>query len=54
MWFLRRMMKVPLTAKESNEIILLKANETGTLIKDIRKRQLHFLDIYRKNRLNTQ
>jgi hypothetical protein len=28
MWFLRRMMKVPWTAKTSNEIILMRANET--------------------------
>jgi hypothetical protein len=39
MWFLRRMMKVPWTAKTSNEIILMRAKETRTLIKDIRKRQ---------------
>ena len=39
MWFLRRMMKVPWTAKVSNKIILQMANETRTLIKDIRKRQ---------------
>jgi hypothetical protein len=32
MCFLRRMMKVPWTAKTSNEVILQKANETRTLI----------------------
>jgi hypothetical protein len=30
-------------SKISNEIILRTANETQTLIKDIRKRQSHFL-----------
>jgi hypothetical protein len=36
------MMKVQWTAKASNEIILMMANETRTLIKDIRKRQSDF------------
>jgi DNA-directed RNA polymerase subunit L len=55
MWLLKRMMKVPWTAKASNKIILQIANETRTLIKNIRKRQQHFLDIlYRKKRLNKQ
>jgi hypothetical protein len=39
MWFLRRMTKVPWTAKASNEIIMQRANETRTLINDIMKRQ---------------
>jgi ribosomal 50S subunit-associated protein YjgA (DUF615 family) len=52
MWFLRRMMKVPWTAKTSNEIILMRANETQTLITDIRKRQLHFFGhIIRKEQI---
>jgi hypothetical protein len=34
MWFLRRMMKVPWAAKTSNEIILMRANETRALIKE--------------------
>jgi hypothetical protein len=46
MCFVRRTMKVPWTAKISNKIILQRANETRTLMNDIRKRQLHFvLDI---------
>jgi hypothetical protein len=39
MWFLRRMMKGPWTAKVSNKIILQMANKTRTLIRDIMKRQ---------------
>jgi hypothetical protein len=42
MWFLRRMMKGPWTAKTSNKIILMRENKTQTLIKDIRKRESHF------------
>jgi hypothetical protein len=52
MWFLRRMMKVPWTAKVSNKIILQMANETRTLIKDIRKRQSDFFGhIVRKEQI---
>jgi hypothetical protein len=49
MWFLRRMMKVPWTAKISNTIILQRANETRTLrISDffghiIRKEQIEHI-----------
>ena len=54
-WFLRKMMKVSWTAKASIEIILMRANETRTLIKEIRKRQSHFFGhIIQKNQLNTQ
>jgi hypothetical protein len=45
MGFPRRLMKMPWTAKTPDEIILQRANKTRTLIKDIRKRQSHFLDI---------
>ena len=52
MWFLRRIMKVPWTAKISNTIILQMANETRTLIKDIRKRQSDFFGhIIRKEQI---
>jgi hypothetical protein len=42
MWFMKRMMKGSWTAKTSNEIIMMRANEARTFIKDIRKRQWHF------------
>jgi hypothetical protein len=43
---------VPWTAKVSNKIILQMANETRTLIKDIRKRQSDFFGhIIRKERI---
>jgi hypothetical protein len=52
MWFLRQMMKMPWTAKISNTIILQMANETRTLIKDIRKRQSDFFGhIIRKEKI---
>ena len=52
MWFLRRMMKVSWTAKVSNKIILQMANETRTLINEIRKRQSHFFGhILRKGQI---
>jgi hypothetical protein len=52
MWFLRRMMKVPWTVKVSNKIILQMANETRTLIRDIRKRLSNFFGhIIRKEQI---
>jgi hypothetical protein len=52
MWFLRRMMKVLSTAKIPNTIILQMANETRTLIKNIRKRQSDFFGhIIRKEKI---
>jgi hypothetical protein len=42
MWFLRRMLKVPWTAKISNEVILQQANVERSMIKDIRKRQSNY------------
>ena len=52
MWFLRRMMKVSWTAKVSNKIILQMANETRTLINEIRKRQSNFFGhILRKGQI---
>jgi hypothetical protein len=49
MWFLRRVMKVPGTAKALKKIKLQRTNETRTLIKGIKKRQSHlFGHIIRK------
>jgi hypothetical protein len=42
MGFLKRIIKVPRTAKASNPIILQKANEKRTLITNIRKKKSHF------------
>ena len=50
MWFLRRMMKVSWTAKVSNIIILQMANETRTLINEIRKSNF-FGHILRKGQI---
>ena len=43
MWLLRRLLRVPWTAKKSNEEVLKMANCERGLIKAIRKRQLEFL-----------
>jgi hypothetical protein len=52
MGFLWRMMKVPCTATISNTTILKMANETRTLIKDIRKKQSDFFGhIIRKEKI---
>ena len=52
MWFLRRMLKVPWTAKISNEVILQQANVERSLIKDIRSRQSDFFGhITRKDQI---
>ena len=42
MWFLRRMLKVPWTMKETNENILRQAETKRSLINKIRKRQATF------------
>ena len=42
MWFLRRLLKIPWTARKSNEDVLKEAGTTRTLINSIR-RQLKFL-----------
>ena len=44
MWFLRRLLKMPWTAKKSNEDVLKEAGTTRTLINTIRRRQLKFLE----------
>ena len=43
MWFLRRMFRIPWTARETNEAILNRAGTGRSLIKTIRRRQLKFL-----------
>ena len=42
MWFLRRMLRIPWTARKSNKEILQDARERRTLINKIRKRQAIF------------
>ena len=43
MWFLRRMLKIPWTAKKTNEDVLREANSQRTIIKKIRARQMSFI-----------
>ncbi|GFO09658.1 endonuclease-reverse transcriptase, partial [Plakobranchus ocellatus] len=43
MWFLRRMLRIPWTAKKTNERVLNEANNRRSLFKTIRKRQAIFL-----------
>ena len=43
MWFLRRMFRIPWTARETNEAILNRADIERSLIKTIRRRQFKFL-----------
>src|ERR1700729_34138 len=43
MWFLRRMLKIPWTARKSNEEVLKEAEEIRRLITLIRKRQSKFV-----------
>jgi hypothetical protein len=45
------MLKVPWTAKISNEVSLQQANEERSLIKDIRNRQSHFLGHIQKEQI---
>ena len=42
MWFLRRMLRIPWTARKSNEKVLLEANTNRRLINTVRKRQARF------------
>ncbi|GFO09420.1 eukaryotic translation initiation factor 3 subunit f [Plakobranchus ocellatus] len=42
MWFLRRMLRIPWTAKKTNERVLNEANKRS-LVRTIRKRQATFL-----------
>ncbi|GFO44541.1 hypothetical protein PoB_007104600 [Plakobranchus ocellatus] len=43
MWFLRRMLWIPWTAKKTNERVLNEANKRRSLVRTIRKRQATFL-----------
>ncbi|GFO04630.1 C-type lectin domain family 4 member c [Plakobranchus ocellatus] len=43
MCFLRRMLRIPWTAKKTNERVLNEANERRTLVRTMRKRQATFL-----------
>ena len=43
MWFLRRMYRIPWTARETNEAVLNRAGIERSLIKTVRRRQLKFL-----------
>ena len=43
MWFLRRMMKIPWTAKKTNEDVLIDACVKISIISNIRGRQSRFL-----------
>jgi hypothetical protein len=52
MWFVRRMMKVPWTAKTSNEIILMRANETQTLRLRYKEDAIAFFRIHYTERTN--
>ncbi|GFO17385.1 retrovirus-related pol polyprotein line-1 [Plakobranchus ocellatus] len=52
MWFLRRMMKIPWTAKKTNEEVLTEAQTTRQLMNKIRKRQAKFVGhVIRRNQL---
>ena len=50
MWFLRRMMRIPWTAKKTNEKVLTEAQTTRQLMTKIRKRQAKFV-VIRRNQL---
>ncbi|GFN96228.1 endonuclease-reverse transcriptase [Plakobranchus ocellatus] len=43
MWFLRRMLRIPWTAKKTNERVLNEANKRRSLVRTIRKHQATFL-----------
>ncbi|GFN89685.1 RNA-directed DNA polymerase from mobile element jockey [Plakobranchus ocellatus] len=43
MWFLGRVLRMPWTAKKTNERVLNEANKRRSLIRTIRKRQAAFL-----------
>ena len=52
MWFLRRMMRIPWTAKKTNEEFLTEAQTTRQLMIKIRKRQAKFVGhVIRRNQL---
>ena len=43
MWFYRRMLKIPWTARVTNEEVLRRVNQKRSLLRTIRKRQIEFL-----------
>ena len=52
MWTIRRMLRIPWTAKKSNIEVLQQANTERELLKQVRKRQLKFMGhIVRKNKI---
>ena len=52
MWFLRRMLRIPSTAKKSNQSVLEESNKKISLVNNIWKRQATFLGhIMRKGAL---
>ena len=52
MWFLRRMMRIPWTAKKTNEEVLTEAQTKRQLVTKIRKRQAKFVGhVIRRNQL---
>ncbi|KAK3784412.1 hypothetical protein RRG08_039413 [Elysia crispata] len=52
MWFLRRMMRIPWTAKKTNEEVLTEAQTTRQLMTKIQKRQAKFVGhVIRRNQL---
>ena len=55
MWFLRRMMRIPWTAKKTNEKVLTEAQTTRQLMTKIRKRQAKFVGhVIRRNQLDLE
>ena len=42
MWFLRRMLRIPWTAKKTNEMVLKEAETNRSLVQKIRKQQATF------------
>ena len=52
MWFLRRMLRIPWTAKKTNEEVLKEADTERSLINKIRKRQATFFGhVMRRERM---
>ena len=52
MWFIRRILRIPWTARETNEDVLTEANHNRQLITNIRRRQAKFIGhIMRKGEL---
>jgi ribosomal 50S subunit-associated protein YjgA (DUF615 family) len=43
MWFIRRMMRIPWTARKTNAEILIETNEQRYIIADPRRRQAKFI-----------